>query len=370
MKRILLFCLAVAAYPQAPAPSPFIGGAGGGSGSGTVTQIDTTSPITGGPITDTGAIACPTCVTSAAALTSNRIVLGAGSQASAVLGSLGTTTTILHGNAAGAPTFGAVVSADLSITTTSCTNQFVSAISAGAVGTCSTVPLAALATQADQTILTNISGGAAVPTASTLTAILDDILGTTQGSIIYRNATVWTTLGPGTSGEFLKTLGAGANPDWDSPPGAAYTFTNGVTESGGTVEADPSIVGFLGTPNTWSAAQTFSSITLPATVTVGSVTAAPTQTIASGAKALDTDAITSEACDTMTATATGAVSTDTVSFTPNADITAVTGYAPETTGGLAVYTWITANTLNIKVCNPTSGSITPGAVTLNWRITR
>jgi hypothetical protein len=36
------------------------------------------------------------------------LVLGAGSQASAVLGSLGTTTTVLHGNAAGAPSFGAV----------------------------------------------------------------------------------------------------------------------------------------------------------------------------------------------------------------------------------------------------------------------
>lgn len=94
------------------------------------------------------------------------------------------------------------------------------------------------------------------------------------------------------------------------------------------------------------------------------------QTVASGAKALDTDAIASEGCDTMTDTATGAVSTDIVVITANADITAVTGYAPETTGGLAIYTWLTANTLNIKVCNPTSGSITPGAVTLNWKVIR
>jgi hypothetical protein len=92
--------------------------------------------------------------------------------------------------------------------------------------------------------------------------------------------------------------------------------------------------------------------------------------VASGAKALDTDAIASEACDTMTATATGAASTDTVTWTPNADITAVTGYAPVTTGGLSIYMWPTTDTLNIKVCNPTSSSITPGAVTLNWRIVR
>lgn len=43
-------------------------------------------------------------------LTANAIVLGGGAAtAPATLGSLGTTTTVLHGNAAGAPTFGAIV---------------------------------------------------------------------------------------------------------------------------------------------------------------------------------------------------------------------------------------------------------------------
>jgi hypothetical protein len=53
-------------------------------------------------------ISCPTCTTSAAALTLNQLILGAGLQAEAALGSLGTTTTLLHGNAAGAPSFSAV----------------------------------------------------------------------------------------------------------------------------------------------------------------------------------------------------------------------------------------------------------------------
>ena len=49
-------------------------------------------------------------------LTASRIVLGGGAGAApTVLGSLGTTTTVLHGNAAGAPTFGAVsLTADVS----------------------------------------------------------------------------------------------------------------------------------------------------------------------------------------------------------------------------------------------------------------
>lgn len=91
-----------------PAGTWVLSGAGAGGGSGTVTSVATTAPITGGTITTTGTIACATCVTSAASLTNHAIVLGAGSQATSALGSLGTSTTVLHGAAAGAPTFGAV----------------------------------------------------------------------------------------------------------------------------------------------------------------------------------------------------------------------------------------------------------------------
>jgi hypothetical protein len=62
-------------------------------GSGTVTSVATTSPITGGPITTTGTIACATCVTSAAALTSGQLIAGAGGQASAVTNLTGDVTT-------------------------------------------------------------------------------------------------------------------------------------------------------------------------------------------------------------------------------------------------------------------------------------
>lgn len=57
-----------------------------------------------------------TTIASSGVLTANRIVLGGGAgTAPTVLGSLGTTTTVLHGNASGAPTFGAVsLSADVS----------------------------------------------------------------------------------------------------------------------------------------------------------------------------------------------------------------------------------------------------------------
>ena len=47
-------------------------------------------------------------VSAAGTLTANQLIIGEGSKAEAALGVLGTTTTVLHGNASGAPTFGAV----------------------------------------------------------------------------------------------------------------------------------------------------------------------------------------------------------------------------------------------------------------------
>lgn len=52
---------------------------------------------------------------------------------------------------------------------------------------------------------------------STLTALIDTI-SSTRGSILYRGAAGWAALGPGTSGQELKTNGAGADPAWVTEP--------------------------------------------------------------------------------------------------------------------------------------------------------
>jgi hypothetical protein len=96
-----------------------------------------------------------------------------------------------------------------------------------------------------------------------------------------------------------------------------------------------------------------------------------TQTVASGTSALGTGAIASTACATVvTTSATGVASTDTIQFTPNVSIKALTGYTPATTGGLTITPYPTANNVNFDVCNWSSGSITPSALTLNWKVTR
>jgi hypothetical protein len=96
-----------------------------------------------------------------------------------------------------------------------------------------------------------------------------------------------------------------------------------------------------------------------------------TTTIASGTSALGTSAIASGACATVvTTTATGTASTDAISWNPNASIKAVTGYTPSTSGGLTIASYPTSGNVNFDVCNWSSASITPGAVTLNWRVVR
>jgi hypothetical protein len=95
-----------------------------------------------------------------------------------------------------------------------------------------------------------------------------------------------------------------------------------------------------------------------------------TSTIANGTASLGTDSISANTCATVvTVAASGVATNDVIQFTPNADITGVTGYTPA--GTLSIFPYPTANNVNFKVCNSDqTNAVTPGAVTLNWRVTR
>jgi hypothetical protein len=104
-----------------------------GGGSGSVTSVNASGSgifsFTGGPITASGTLALSvagtsggipyfsssTALASSAALTANALVLGGGAGGTpTVMSSLGTTTTLLHGNASGAGSWSAVsLSADV-----------------------------------------------------------------------------------------------------------------------------------------------------------------------------------------------------------------------------------------------------------------
>ena len=95
---------------------------------------------------------------------------------------------------------------------------------------------------------------------------------------------------------------------------------------------------------------------------------------ASGTLALATSSIASGACQAVTqgtvnsVAATGATTSSVIPWSFNGSIGAVTGYAPSTLGGLSVTAYPTTGYVNFDVCNWTAASITPGAVTVNWRL--
>ncbi len=161
---------------------------------------------------------------------------------------------------------------------------------------------------------------------------------------------------------------------------AALTYggvalSNAVTGTGNMVlSASPTLTGTL----TAAAASFSGNVNYTSTfqvngnaMTFPAAAATLAQTVASGTSALGTGAIGSASCaTTVTTTATGTATTDAIIASFNADPTAVTGYVPLTSGMLTIIGWPTTNNVNWKVCNNTSSSITPGAITINWRVAR
>lgn len=79
------------------------------------------------------------------------------------------------------------------------------------------VTFAKLVDLSNQRIIGRKTSGVGDPEEVTISEFLD-WLGSTQGQIIYRSSGAWSVLNPGTSGQFLQTLGAGNSPQWAAVP--------------------------------------------------------------------------------------------------------------------------------------------------------
>lgn len=113
-------------------------------------------------------------------------------------------------------------------------------LTGGPVTTTGTLALAAFA---DSLFLANISGGSAAPTPTGLSQFIDHAISATRGAVLYRGASGWVALSPGTSGKYLKTQGAGADPIWDAPAGSGTVteVDTGTGLTGGPVTATGTI---------------------------------------------------------------------------------------------------------------------------------
>ena len=71
-----------------------------------------------------------------------------------------------------------------------------------------------------------VNAGATAPSWQGLSSLIDNALSaSTQGQILYRNASAWVPLSPGTSGQVLTTGGAAANPSWATAAAGLTGFT-------------------------------------------------------------------------------------------------------------------------------------------------
>jgi hypothetical protein len=176
-----------------------IGGAASGANSDITSLSGLTTPLsvpqggTGLAVGTSGGVpffSSTTAITSSAALAINRLVLGGGAGAApATLGSLGTTTTVLHGNASGAPTFGAVsLTADVS----------------------GTLPVANGGTGITS-FGTGIATFLGTPSSANLAAAVTDETGT--GALVFANTPTLVTpiLGTPTSGNLSSCTADGTN---------------------------------------------------------------------------------------------------------------------------------------------------------------
>lgn len=64
----------------------------------------------------------------------------------------------------------------------------------------------------------------------TLSAAIDNAIGAVQGNILYRSASAWSVLAPGTAGQILISGGAAANPSWAAAGGSGTVNSGAIND--------------------------------------------------------------------------------------------------------------------------------------------
>jgi len=204
-----------------------------------------------------------------------------------------------------------------------------------------------------------VNAGATAPSWQGLSSLIDNALtASTQGTVLYRGASTWSALAPGTSGQFLTSGGAAANPSWSSAGSSVSTIsfgTTGLTPSTATSGA-VTVAGTLGPANGGTGIANNAAMTVTG---VGNfaytrrLSAATDVTFPTSGTLLSTAAVVTPA-QGGTGIANNAASTITISgaFATTLTVSAATSITLPTSGTLA--TLGGSETLSAKILtNPT-----------------
>ena len=186
-----------------------------------------------------------------------------------------------------------------------------------------------------------------------------------RGDLIVANTTpAWTKLAKGTAGQFLQMGSAATDPGWGNAVSGLTATTAGAGTLGSVANPFASLILGTAATNTLTVTPAAFAAGVVATVDDPGITTAKVPLVKRGTIVYTAGSLTTGTCSAaVTATVTGLAATAVVTASLNA--------APGTQWQKGIYflTYPTTNTVNIVVCNPTAGSITPDTSTFNFSVT-
>lgn len=104
-------------------------------------------------------------------------------------------------------------------------------------------------------VLANTGTISAAPAGVAVSGVLD-VVGSARGDVLYRGASGWAALPPGSAGQVLQTGGSGADPSWAAGGGGGgVVLTNGTVVASGTLTFGANLT-LSGSGSAWTLAAT------------------------------------------------------------------------------------------------------------------